>query len=101
MLKFEWDEDKNKKNLLKHKVDFTDAKDVFEDEYGIEQEADYRGEYRLIRIGKTAARLILFVVYTMRGLVIRIISARQASKREIKLYLKYKFQDNEDENNDN
>jgi len=87
--KFEWDEIKNKSNLDKHGVDFIQAKQVFEDENKIEtldNRKDY-GEQRFKIVG-LAIDLILSVIYTMRGAVIRIISARTASKKERDDYYK-------------
>jgi uncharacterized DUF497 family protein len=91
MPEFEWNEAKNRKNTKKHKVDFEEAKTVFDDPHAIEFEASRNGEYRIIRIGKTAAKFILLVVYSIRGLVVRLISARQASKDERNLYIEEKF----------
>lgn len=96
-MKFEWDENKHRKNIEKHKVDFEEAKTVFDDTEAIEFEASHNGEYRIIRIGKTAAKFILLVVYTMRELVIRLISARQANKKERNLYLEQKLKRQNDE----
>ena len=100
-MEFEWDDNKNQKNKTKHKIGFEDAKTVFNDNSSIEFEAKRDDEYRVIRIGKTATKFILFVVYTMRGLVIRLISARQANKKERNLYIerKIKAQDDESINN--
>ena len=102
MPKFEWDENKNKnkKNTRKHKVNFEEAKTVFDDPDAIEFEASRNGEYRLIRIGKSAAKFILLVVYTVRGLLVRLISARQASIDERNLYIEEKFK-NQDDGNSN
>lgn len=97
MADFEWDEDKNQKNIKKHKVGFHEVKSVFDDKHSIEFEADGNDEYRVIRIGKTATKLILFVVYTMRGLVVRLISARQASRKERNLYIEKKLKKQDDE----
>lgn len=97
MPKFEWDEHKNSRNKEKHKIGFEGAKSVFDDPHAIEFEATRNGEYRIIRIGKTAARFILLVVYTMRGMVVRLISARQANQKERKLYLEHKFKNEADE----
>lgn len=97
MPKFEWDEHKNSKNKQKHKIGFEAAKTVFADKTAIELEATRNGEYRIIRIGKTTAKFILLVVYTMRGMAVRLISARQANKKERNLYLKHKFKNQEDE----
>ena len=98
MPEFEWDENKNSKNKEKHKLGFSEAKSVFDDPYAIEFEAMRNGEYRIIRIGKTAAKFILLVVYTMRGMVVRLISARQANKKERNLYIEHKFKNQKDEN---
>jgi len=96
MPEFEWDENKNKKNTLKHKVNFEEAKTIFDDPDAIEFEAIRDGEYRLIRIGKSAAKFILLVVYTVRGILVRLISARQASKDERNLYIEEKFKNQDD-----
>ena len=99
-MKFEWDEEKNDRNKKKHKVSFEEAKSAFDDESSIEFDASKNGEYRIVKIGKTASKFILFIVYTMRGLVVRLISARQASKNERNLYIgkKLKNQNDEDTN---
>jgi len=97
MKEFEWDENKNEKNLKKHKIGFEEAKTVFDDDSSIEFEAQKDDEYRIVRIGKTATKFILFVVYTMRGLVIRLISARQANRDERNLYIERKFKAQKDE----
>lgn len=95
---FEWDSNKNDNNLAKHNVDFHEAKEIFDDKNSIERPGKLRGEPRIIRIGKTTTKLILAVVYTMRDLVVRLISARQASKSEINAYLENRFKsEKEDE----
>ena len=88
-MKFEWDENKNKSNLEKHGVDFSQAKDVFNDENNIEtpdNRKDY-GEKRFKIVGR-AIDLILSVIFTNRGATIRIISARAASSKERDHYIK-------------
>lgn len=97
-MEFEWDDDKNRKNREKHKIGFEEAKTIFDDDNSIEFEASRNNEYRVVRIGKTATKFILFVVYTMRGLVIRLISARQANKKERNLYIERKLKVQDDEN---
>jgi hypothetical protein len=99
MPKFEWDQEKNEKNLSKHNVDFNEAKEVFDDEDSIERPGNYQGEPRIMRIGKTTTTLILIVVYTMRDVVVRLISARQAGKAERNEYLGNRFnKQSKDEN---
>ncbi len=86
-MEFEWDENKNKLNLKKHGVDFNQAKEVFNDKDKIEitdNRKDY-GEERTKIIGK-AMDLLLSVIYTMRDVTVRLISARAASRKERKDY---------------
>jgi uncharacterized DUF497 family protein len=89
MLPFEWDENKNETNQQKHFVSFERAKEVFEDENAIEFQGDISSELRILRIGKTFSKILISVVYTIRFVSIRIISARQASKQETKSYLEH------------
>lgn len=88
---FEWDEAKNRSNLAKHRVDFEEAKSIFDDSNSLEKPGNFRGEPRVIRLGKSATKLILIVVYTMRRTVTRIISARQASRSERNVYIDHKL----------
>ena len=87
---FEWDEDKRDSNLEKHGIDFVAATAVFEDPNAIETyDAEHSDDEDRYQIIGEAAPGVLFVVYTLRGEdedVIRIISARRASRREIARY---------------
>jgi len=79
----EWDPVKANENLRKHGVSFTAATRVFEDTFRVEWEdvrEDY-GEERYVTIGMVNAE-VLSVAYTLRGDVIRMISARRASNQE-------------------
>jgi len=87
MLKYEWDENKNKSNQQKHSISFEKAKEVFEDQNAVEFRGNSSTEFRILRIGKTLSKILIAVVYTLRSVSIRIISARQASKEETKSYL--------------
>jgi uncharacterized protein len=83
---FEWDEAKQKSNRRKHRIDFATAAKVFLDPHLIEfDETDASGEARYNAIGLVDGRM-LFVTYTMRGDVIRIISARGAEPHEKRKY---------------
>ncbi len=80
---FEWDKAKGEANFHKHGVDFETATLVFADPFAIgrtDESAAY-GEIRLLITGMADGAL-LTVVYTERGEVIRIISARRATKKE-------------------
>lgn len=86
---FEWDSDKAKINLQRHGISFEEAQLAFEDENLIDalDETHSEDELRFNLIGLTAKGL-LFVVYTERGdEVIRIISARKATKFEEEIYV--------------
>lgn len=85
-LLFEWDIQKEETNIRKHGLDFETAKLVFLDENRLEilDETHDLEEERYITIGRVHA--VLFVVYTMRKNVHRIISARVATKREERIY---------------
>jgi uncharacterized DUF497 family protein len=77
---FEWDERKARANLRKHRVDFADAATVFEDDRALTVANDDPEKEHYVTIGMDALGRVLVVVYTMRGE--RIISARQATRRE-------------------
>ena len=83
---YEWDEEKYFSNYLKHWIRFEDAKEVWADPFSIEnEEAEHpEHEVRFNRIGHSQLKGILFVVFCERknGDVIRIISARRATKFE-------------------
>ncbi len=87
---FEWDERKARLNLKRHKVAFEDAVWVFSDKNRIEAHdgRDNYGEDRWVTVGM-AGPVLLSVAYTVRGEdreVIRLISARKATKSERKSY---------------
>jgi len=85
--KFEWGDRKAASNIVDHGVTFDVARDVFKDPFAVEQMDDREnyGEDRFTIIGMARGRL-LFVAYTMRGEIIRIISARGAEPHEQREY---------------
>ncbi len=86
---FEWDVQKEKSNIEKHGIDFDTAALVFGDDYRIERFDREHSieEDRFITIGSIEGLLtVMTVVYTERGRISRIISARRASKREAEEY---------------
>jgi uncharacterized DUF497 family protein len=83
---YQWDENKARTNLKKHKVDFADAVTVFGDDLAITVEDVTPAEERYVTIGTDAMGRILVVVYTWRGESIRLISARKATKGERREY---------------
>jgi uncharacterized DUF497 family protein len=86
-MQFEWDRAKAEVNLRKHGVSFDDALHVFADPFRLDEpdfRADY-GEARRLTMGEVDGRLHV-VAYTMRGEVVRLISARKANEREQRRY---------------
>ena len=85
---FEWDSEKAKINLQRHNVSFEEACLAFDDKNLVDALDESHSEDELNLIGLTD-RGLLFVVYTERGDdVIRIISARKATKFEGEIYVK-------------
>ena len=90
---FEWDPYKAEQNVRKHKVSFERAAGVFLDPLAISiyDEEHSLDEDRWITIGKEQTNLILVIVHTFHeenidNCKIRLISARKATKKEIKQY---------------
>jgi uncharacterized DUF497 family protein len=85
---YQWDYDKAQANLRKHKILFADAVLVFQDDSAITiEDTDHsENEDRYITIGMDGLGQILVVVFTWRGNVIRLISARKATSHERKAY---------------
>jgi uncharacterized protein len=83
MIDFEWDDAKAAANLHKHGLSFEQAARAFRDPFAVEwmDERAAHGEERFILLG-ASGDLILSVVYTERGGLTRIISARRATKHE-------------------
>lgn len=85
-MKFDWDKRKAYQNLKKHKVSFEEASTVFFDESAkITYDPDHsEDEHRQILIGHSYNMKLLFVVHIAHEEknVIRIISARKATKKE-------------------
>ncbi|MBR3018153.1 MAG: BrnT family toxin [Clostridia bacterium] len=91
MLSFEWDEHKNAVNQAKHQVSFEEAQTVFYDDRAlvIDDPEHSQDEERFIILGMSARARLLIVCHCYRAsdTVIRIISARKATKTESKYYV--------------
>lgn len=89
---FEWHDGKNRNNFKKHGIWFEEAQTVWADASSQEffDSAHSDREDRFIRIGRSAGNRVLLVVFCERldETVIRIISARKATFREISSYEK-------------
>jgi len=87
-MKFIWDENKRLSNMKKHGIDFADVPAMFEgDVFTIEDTRFDYGETRYITFGLLQYRVIV-VAHTDQNGVIRIISARKATKNEETTYFK-------------
>jgi len=85
-VEFEWDEEKARSNIADHGVTFEEAAEVFFDPFYQGGDASTEDEAREFIIGYSLAQRLLLVVYVDRGERTRIISARQATRPERKLY---------------
>jgi len=90
---FEWDPIKARQNLRKHKISFERAAEIFSDPFAISiyDEEHSLDEDRWISIGKTKTESLVVAIHTFlqqqeNQATIRIISARKATKKEIKQY---------------
>jgi uncharacterized protein len=89
-LRFEWDPRKAEANLRKHGVSFEDAQSVFADERArlIDDPDHSADEDRFLLLGLSSSLRVLVVAHCYReaGGVIRIISARKATREEQRFY---------------
>ncbi len=90
-MKYEWNEDKNLTNLAKHKVSFELASEVFNDPlHLVVFDRTENTEERWHALGMVYGQVLLLVVHTYKTVsgneIIRIISARKATKYERRFY---------------
>ena len=90
MLSFEWDENKNRINKIKHKVSFEEAETVFYDENAVlipdPDHSEYEERFILLGFSARARMLMVCHCYRQSETVIRIISARKADAMETEQY---------------
>lgn len=83
----EYDPVKARANQRKHGVSFVDAEQVLRDPLAATMEdPDAEGELRFLTLGMDANGRVLVVVWTPREDVVRVLSARKASRNEAKTY---------------
>ncbi len=89
-MNFEWDEQKNQSNFLKHGLSFVDAWEMFKTPMLVELDdrEDY-GEERWIGIGRIQTRTVVIVYTELDEETIRVISLRKALKHERQDYEEY------------
>ena len=89
-LNFEWDENKNKINKKKHGISFEEAETVFYDVNALliadPEHSQEEERFIILGLSYTANLLIVCHCYRASETVIRIISARKATKQEEKQY---------------
>ncbi|MFP7755658.1 BrnT family toxin [Thermodesulfobacteriota bacterium B35] len=85
---FEWDEGNRDKNWIKHKVSNSESEEVFFNQPLIINfdKKHSETEIRFYALGHTDLKRKLFIVFTIRNNKIRVISARDMSKKERKIY---------------
>ena len=90
-MNFEWDEEKRRRNLAKHGIDFSRVVPVFDslDALTIEDESKDYGELRCIQLCPLDT-VLTHVTFTYRHDAIRIISARRAARWEQREYARRK-----------
>ena len=89
---FDWDEDNFYKNIGKHNVFATEAEQLFFNHpLVVKRDLKHsRIEERFYALGRTNHDRLLFIVFTIRSDKNRVISAREMTKREVRVYEDYK-----------
>ncbi len=88
---FQWDEGNDQKNFIKHGVIQAECEEVFFNSPLLvaDDERHSQSEARYYVLGQTDASRLLFLVFTVRGAAIRVISARDMSGKEKRSYRSY------------
>jgi len=88
LIGFDWDEGNKQKNWDKHQVDYTECEQVFFNKPLIisEDVKHSSQEQRYYALGQSDINRTLFIVFTVRNNKIRVISARDQSKKERMIY---------------
>ena len=91
---FEWDDGNIDKNWIKHGVSPAECEQMFFNQPLVVADDDIHSgqEDRFYALGRTDANRLLFAVFTIRKNMIRVISARDMSAKERKVYKKYEIQ---------
>jgi uncharacterized DUF497 family protein len=84
-MEFEFDDDKSKRNKIKHGIDFVEAQVLWEDSERVEIPAKTDDEARFLVIGGIDGK-VWSAVITYRNAKTRIISVRRARQEEIHIY---------------
>ena len=89
---FDWDKGNIEKNLIKHKVVQSECEELFLNKPVIEEilKTEEQREQRYYALGITNAKRKLTIIFTLRNNKIRVISARDMSRKERRGYEKIK-----------
>ena len=86
-MRFRFDPAKAGTNQRKHGVSLADAEGVFHDPLALHREdPDAEGETRFVAVGEGSTGILLVVAYAIRDDEVRLISARRATRQEIRAY---------------
>lgn len=86
-MKFDWDWEKAAANEQNHDVSFDEAQDVFYDAHAVvERDIEHSQDEDRFRIIGLSSHKLLVVIYTERGGIIHLISAREAEKHHRRIY---------------
>lgn len=96
---FDWDGGNAEKNWERHRVLQSECEQVFFNGPLVVVDDDLHsvGETRHFGFGRTDAGRLLFLVYTLRGERVRVISARDMTRRESKEYQRAQFEEDEND----
>jgi len=85
---FDWDESNSRKNWIKHRVTPVECEQIFFNQPLLVKDDALHSETekRFLALGKTDKSRSLFIAFTLRGDLIRVISARDMSRKEREVY---------------
>ena len=85
---FQWDAGNVKKSLTKHRASVQEAEEIFADPnvQVLDDPGHSEAEMRWKAFGTTSAARLLVVSFTVRGSLVRVISARPMSRKERRIY---------------
>lgn len=85
---FEWDEGNSEKNWIRHRISKNECEEVFFNRpiFTTEDTKHSENERRFYVLGQTDAKQRLFISFTIRKNKIRVISARDMSKKERQVF---------------
>jgi uncharacterized DUF497 family protein len=89
-IQFDWNEKKNKNNIQKHGISFNEAKTVFWDEHAIlisdNEHSEFEDRFLILGFSFKSSLLVVVHCYREDDEIIRIISARKATRTERNTY---------------